>query len=395
MSRGHAFTNPKEIKLKADLVMYEAGYLWLFMADAIKVVYVEDLFDMKQTDIDEAINTLAKTKITRTGTYKSGVLIGSRFYITPAEVFDTIITFDTKDLVVTEIKTPNAVEMDSNLHFEGSKLWMVTNDVVDQVDDQHKMYTYDLTSKVWTTSTIPTKKQQDPFRIWSAGTSYVYTSNWTNFSCSYFNIDTGAYIGSFEFNGYPGAGSDNGDLHAIVPSYGGMISMVDCTNNAVQHSYNSVLPCNTAGSHIKHVNGAHIWFQTDKGFGFVKKQGKEVHIDAAGAAEAGLPTNADNIILMAIGNDTIDTNYTVMDKYSLVNANFTDLVVIPPYTTFNQFGSTTVKEKVVLVGDAITIFDPDLLKFVFDKPEVIDSGVFCSGKGMITTGDTGYIGEFA
>ena len=394
MSRGTAFTNPKEFKQAADLVLYDnEGYLWLFGKSDIKKVYVEDLFSLTQQYIDKNMDKLSSTVMSRSATYKSGVLVGDNFYVTPDEVFESIFVINKVNLSVTEIKTP--AKMNSNIHFEGSKLWMVTDEVKDQESDQHKMYTYDLTSKAWTSSTIQTKKQMDPFRIWSAGTSYVYTSNWTNFNCSYFNIDTGAYVGSFELNGYPGAGADNGDNTAIVPSYGGMISVVNCTNNAVQHSYNSVLPCNSAGSHIKHVNGTHIWFQTGAGFGFIKKSGKEVHINAAGAAEAELPTDADNIILMAIDNNTVDVNYSKMDKYSLSNANFTDLIVIPAYNILNQEGSFTIKEKVVLVGDVITVFDPDLLKFVFDKPEVIDSGVFCSGKGMITTGDTGYIGEFA
>lgn len=382
MSRGYAFTNPKELNILANCTVYDgAGWLWLFKSNGISKIFVRDILDNSQTYLNTNINSLLSVVSSRAGNYNSAVTVDDFIFVTDDAIFNKILKINIVTHQITEINTPKS--MNSNLHFAASKLWMVTNDVSDQVDDRHRMYVLDLITNKWDWSYITTKKQQEGFRIWSHGTEYVYTSNWTNFNCSYFDVETGTYAGSFTLNGYPGFAADIGNHTSYVTSYGGMISLVNGTT--VTHSFNSIVSCNEFNSHIAYLPG-YIWFQNEEVVGRIKTADKSV-IDSG--------SEDDTVLLFNVQLDTVDMSYIDQATYSIQNSEFKNLFVIPSYTAVNELGDLiTLKAMIVLHGTKVTVFDPDLVKFVFDKPEVKDSGVFNSGKGMITTGETGYIGEF-
>lgn len=428
MSRGISLVNPRELAINPQLVMYDlSGCLWIFASNAIKKVHVEDLFKYTQEELQTVISSLMTTVSTRSGSYFSGVCVDDFFYISTGKLFSQIIKINIITGEITTINTPKNIVMNSNLFYDASKLWMVTNETQNQIDDRHRMYILDIETNTWSSSAITTKKQQEAFRIFSAESEYVYTANWTDFKCSYFDKSTGNFIGSFDFNGYPGQGVSNGEGLAIVPSYGGMISTINGVSNAVVDSYSSIVECNAFGSHIA-LAGGNIWFHNESSFGFIKPD-LTVYINGKVGATVGevtdLPVNAkngdmnivekdnfvyvytsdawvkgwpafgDNTILKAIDNNSVDSTYTLQKRYSIKNSNYTDIFTIPQYNIIDELGnSVTVKEKIVLVGNAITIFDPDLLKFIFGKPYEFESGTYSSGKAMVTTGETGYIGEF-
>ena len=383
MSRGIGLGSPKEIKNNAKSVCFDGeGYLWLFNGTHVKRYFLKDFTSMKQSEIDSIV--ALNTDFTATTFWHSPVLVDDYIYVASDLIFNSLQKIDIRNGSKTTITTP--VKMNSNIIFEGSKIWMVSDQVDSQSDDKHKMYTYDIYTGEWNFSRITTKKQKEAFKIWSVGTDYVFTSNWTNFSCSYFNKITGAFIGSFPINGYPGSAADVTNHTALVASFSGMISVVDGTTLAVSNLYNTLIDVNDSTGSLIYFQDQ-IWFISSNDLGRVLMSTKEVNHTSI--------DNQDAKILLSVGLDTVDASYTTQTTYSLTDSAFKQIILVPQYS-YKDINNQTQTEpaKIVLVGSNITIINPNEVRFVFDRPEVRPSMVYAAGGGMVTTGDTGYIGEF-
>ena len=395
--RGYSLVNPKELPINTSLALYDnAGYLWLFSPSAIRKVYIEEILDVPQLKINANISDYAEVVNNRTGSYKTGVLAGRYFYVAPSLVFSYFLKIDSLTGEVETINTPISrcenIEMNSNIHFEGSKLWMVTNKSLDQGNDKHKVYFYDIHTKEWGYSAINCKRQTKDFKVWSFAGDYVYVSSTGGFTVSHLDKLTGIYLGEIPVNGETTIAANRFNTTAFVASHNGMVS--ELTNaNIISHTLSSVASLTTGSCSILYVQPNFIWFQWVDGFGRIKISDKSVLLSK-------LPDGVDielgdSKLLSAVSTQCLDLFGIKQEMYELNNSSFTQLVSIPEYSYIDKNGNAkTAKEKLALIGSVVTIFDPDMVKFVYEG-SIQKSGVYCTGKGMISSGETDYIGDYS
>lgn len=407
MSRGIGLGSVKEIKKTVKSVCYDnSDFLLAFTGTDLFKIDIKNLVKLKQKEIDIVVNTEWNSNtITRNyifhvcamTSFSSPVKLGHLLFVAENIEFTKFVMINLQTMNVYNINTP--VKMKSNLLAYGNKLFMVSARSEAQTDDRHKLFFIDTfilqdnVTQTFNSTNIITKKQNNMFYIWHADTDDVFVSNWTDFSCSVFSKITGAYTGKFSSNGYPGTSVNVGDGTAILSSFGGMLSRIDGTTHQITNLAGSIRQINDpSSSGFVYVDGQ-IWFHDTTSFGRLILSSKEVNdsnedfLDTSG--------NKDIVILKNVDIETVDQYYTKQLKYKLSNSNYKSINLEKQFTYVDINSQTqTEPARIFLCGSALTIINPNEVKFVFDKPEVKPSMIFCTGNGMITTGDTGYIGEF-
>lgn len=436
MSRGIAFYEPREFKVKPSFAVYDAGYVYFGTSGTIKRFYVEDYTGLTQKQLDSAFAPETwVTEVPFSEDYSNVVIVDNKMYVPNSAEWTSFTVIDMVTKAKTVITTPEKPDgsgpyvMHSNFTIEQGKVFGVSTIEEKQTSDQHKLFSFDFTTNRWDNTVINSKKQTEPHKIF-CGNTHVYVCNYTDFSISYYNMSDLTFGAKLNFNGYPGVAVDALNNTFFVTSSSGMLSVLDDLTKTVTHSYSTLLPMNTGNCTLLANDIGYVWFANGKSVGRLKlsdksiiliddpeelgaiselaekvaeaKEGQEfavkednnVYVFSNGAFSISRPSVGDHKILKAIFGETIDSNYTKLPRYALSNDKFNGFVYAPGYTVVNQFGQTAIKDKLIICGEVMTIIDPDLIRFVFDKPIVVESGVGVTGKAMITTGDTGYIGEF-
>lgn len=159
------------------------------------------------------------------------------------------------------IKAP--VRMNSNLVIDNGKLWMSSYDI--NQSGQQTLYVYDLTSKAWSSTPIPTRHQTQPRFLARDHFGHILVCDYNSLSVTKFS-NAGAFISTTRLaasaagaNRQPNFITISDDRSIYIASFQGMISKFDSTTDTVT-SYSNGL----GDVHSFVDDGTYLWVASEK-----------------------------------------------------------------------------------------------------------------------------------
>lgn len=297
----------------------------------------------------------------------------------------TEVNIETRE-ILRVISTPSNLEMVSNLHYECDKLWMVEKAKTDQFDttaeDRQYLHFYNIKTRDWGSTAIPTRKSTSRTWIDSPYNGFVYITNFNNVAISKFNAETGAFVTSIRVNALPTKIHTTPYRNLYVSSYGGMLSEVDSSTNAVTHPFSTM--ADALNGIASTFDNTYFWFiNTSNRLTRMKKSDKTAFF----TYEPG-----------DVPPPTVPTppNFMIQDDYKLEVTDFQDtafdqIMITPQFTYQNWNGSSfdtiTVKPYVFIIGSS------KLMAFRLDRPLYRGNNINVHSQSMISTGVEDYMGE--
>lgn len=302
--------------------------------------------------------------------------------------------------------THKYVMMNSVLHFEEGKLWCVDDWVDAQSNGSQRVYTYDISSGLWSTRGFQAQTQKNRAQITSAN-GFVYISAYNSLSVLKYNALTGDFVSSLRGNANPNALCATPSGKILVTSDGGLVSHLN-TDDTWTHdlmSDTSACTCVTyeSDSYIWTVDGNSHLFRIGSdnfvyGSGYKDESGNDTDYTllTANPMEDD-PTKLWSDDLLALQGDMVDTSYNTLQKYSFSGTiSYAKFIPSMKYQYWNGTAMVTTTQNgllVVLTDSEIVVINTSKIKFGFPRPTISRSTMSAVGVGMISYGPNDYTGD--
>lgn len=216
--------------------------LWVIAAKTVKCIDIVQ-WHLAVTPDEAVLTTRGETYTSAFVTVETPltchriVAFDDKAYVTQSDEsytgssFKQIVVVTTAGQIAETIKTPET--MRSNLVLDAGKLWMTSYDINDNY--QQELYWYDLTTKVWGHTPVPTRHQVQERFLACDHSGHILICDFNSLSITKFS-NAGTYISTTRVAASGGAANrepryitTDQNRNTYVSSFNGMISKMDTT----------------------------------------------------------------------------------------------------------------------------------------------------------------------
>lgn len=240
---------------------YSGRFVWAVAGGNLRVY---DVYDLEQY-LDEIDSFVIEEPNRGLTVFETFSLPGAGYYLEIANG-TAYVSAGSTFASIYEVKTNGDIEtisapdtMQSNIHHYDGKLWMVGSTLI---DDEHSLFSYDLSTGEWDSVIIPVRKQLSvAFFVHDDKAGNVLVTNFNNLSVAKFDAGANTHTSTIRLD--DGTGANRGprriytdsSLTTWVASINGMISTVDTSTDTVSHELNSFTTAEGICS-----DGTYLWF---------------------------------------------------------------------------------------------------------------------------------------